>query len=466
MPLYEQTKFLMKSKILIIITSCFTFLLSSCLGDSKFVMDFEVDKNCQITEFSLSTDSVPGLAKVKFTIDQLNGLIMNLDSMPYGTVIDKVICNLKYAPYATSVEVFQEATGDTVKWSKEDSLDFSKPVKFVTSSMDGQTKRIYKAFVNIHKMVPDSMPWNKLTTELLPSAVAEQKTIQIKEGETTYYYMYTQSVSGNGYKLYRASESDVLGFEELALTGLPLNNVKLSQITSLNTIYYVPTVEGQLYSSVNGIDWKVVDSELKVKTVLGSLDESKNQAAVLSTIVEDGNVLKFAAMDQAGQWNIGEVVTEDFPVEGFSALSVNLMYKSRIVIVGGKSVNNQLHNLSWATMDALSWSKQTDTYKNYFSKRQGTSMTYYDNMIYLIGGIDENGAPQKDIYRSLDYGVTWNLADTLIVLPETYQARGNASILVDKDNFMFIFGGKKAEGQHDLNDVWRGRINRLGFIRQ
>ncbi len=456
----------MKSKILIIITSCFTFLLSSCLGDSKFEVDFAVDKNCQITEFSLSTDSVPGLAKVKFTIDQLNGLIMNLDSMPYGTEIDKVICNLKYGPYASSVQVFQEATGDTVTWSKEDSLDFSKPVKFVTSSFDGQTQRIYKAFVNIHKMVSDSMPWNKLTTEMLPSAVTEQKTISFKEGENTYYYMYTQLNTGEGYKLYRSKESDILNFEELPLSGLPSDHVLLSQITSLGSTYYLPTSDGLLFSSVDGVNWTSVESELKVKTVLGSLDESKNQVAVLSAIVEDGNVLKFAAMDETGKWNLGNVVAEDFPIEGFSSLSINLMYKSRIVIVGGKSENNQLHNLSWATMDALSWSKQTDTYKDYFSKRQGTSMTYYDNMIYLIGGIDEKGVPQKDIYRSLDYGVTWNLADSLIVLPEKYQARGFASILVDKDKFMLIFGGKKAEEQRDLNDVWRGRINRLGFIRQ
>ena len=90
-------------------------------------------------------------------------------------------------------------------------------------------------------------------------------------------------------------------------------------------------------------------------------------------------------------------------------------------------------------------------------------------MFYLIGGIDESGKPQKDIYRSSDYGVTWNYIDTLVVLPSSYQARGFASMLVDKDNYLMIFGGKSTITTIDnqnLNDIWKGRINRLGFERQ
>ena len=142
------------------------------------------------------------------------------------------------------------------------------------------------------------------------------------------------------------------------------------------------------------------------------------------------------------------------------------MYTSRVMVVGGKSSDDQLQNASWATMNALDWAEQTDSYGDYFTKRQGTMMAYYDNMFYLIGGIDESGKPQKDIYRSSDYGVTWNYIDTLVVLPSSYQARGFASMLVDKDNYLMIFGGKSTINGQDLNDIWKGRINRLGFERQ
>ena len=42
-----------------------------------------------------------------------------------------------------------------------------------------------------------------------------------------------------------------------------------------------------------------------------------------------------------------------------------------------------------------------------------------------------------------------------------YAARGFSSIIVDKENFVNIFGGKISTGSNDLNQLWRGRINRL-----
>ena len=250
------------------------------------------------------------------------------------------------------------------------------------------------------------------------------------------------------------------------MTGLPASGVLLSQITSYNNLYYVATKEGSLYSSADAVNWQLVEGTPKVKSLLGYIDESTNQPAVLSAIVEEDNGLVFAAMNAEGQWETGEMVPSHFPVEGFSSASIYLMYTSRVMVVGGKSSDGQLQNASWATMNALDWAEQTDSYGDYFTKRQGTMMAYYDNMFYLIGGIDESGKPQKDIYRSSDYGVTWNYIDTLVVLPSSYQARGFASMLVDKDNYLMIFGGKSTINGQDLNDIWKGRINRLGFERQ
>lgn len=456
----------MKSKIFLLITGCFAVLLTSCLGDSDYDSYYEVDKNCQITEFSLSSDSVSGLSDVKFTIDQLNGRIMNLDSMPFGTEIEKVICTVKYGSYVTKLEVIQEATGDTIDWNAEDSLDFSKPVKFITSSYDGMTKRVYVAQVNVHQVVPDSMVWRQYTTNILPTKFVDQKVISFNDGSADYYYMYVQPEANTAYKFYRSKQTDAKSWEELPLTGLPASGVLLSQITSYNNLYYVATKEGSLYSSADAVNWQLVEGTPKVKSLLGYIDESTNQPAVLSAVVEEESGLVFAAMNAEGQWETGEMVPAHFPVEGFSSASIYLMYTSRVMVVGGKSSDGQLQNASWATMNALDWAEQTDSYGDYFTKRQGTMMAYYDNMFYLIGGIDESGKPQKDIYRSSDYGVTWNYIDTLVVLPSSYQARGFASMLVDKDNYLMIFGGKSTINGQDLNDIWKGRINRLGFERQ
>ncbi len=444
-------------------TGCLAVMMTSCLDDSDNEYYTEVDKNCQITGFSLKSDSVPGLSGVKFTIDQINERIMNLDSMPFGTKIEKVICTVEYGSYVAKIEVIQEATGDTIDWNAEDSLDFSQPVRFITSSYDGMTKRVYMAHINIHQVVPDSMVWQQYATDMLPDGFVNQKVIPFNDDSAGYYYMYAQPSADAAYQLYRSKQSDARSWEEIPLAGLPGKEVLFSQITLHDSLYYVAAEDGSLYSSADAASWQLVEGAPKVKALLGHIEEGVNQPAVLAAIVEEENGLVFAAMDADGQWEKGHAVPPHFPIEGFSSASYYLMYTSRAMIVGGKSSDGQLQNASWATMDALDWAEQTNSQGNYFTKRQGPMMAYYDNMFYLTGGIDESGKAQKDIYRSSDYGITWNYIDSLVVLPDSYQARGFASMLVDKDNYLMIFGGKPTVEGPDLNDIWRGRINRLGF---
>ena len=92
----RQTMFLMKTKWLFFLTTCLAIALSSCLKtEDEIVID--LTKNCQIKSFTLRSDSVSGLSSIKLTIDQLTGCIFNLDSMPYGTKIEKVVCTIEVA---------------------------------------------------------------------------------------------------------------------------------------------------------------------------------------------------------------------------------------------------------------------------------------------------------------------------------------------------------------------------------
>jgi len=115
-------------------------------------------------------------------------------------------------------------------------------------------------------------------------------------------------------------------------------------------------------------------------------------------------------------------------------------------------------------MTGLSWVRLTDERKSWYERREGVMVTQYDNRLYLIGGIQSSNVPAKDIYVSNDKGISWALAnDALIFLPESYKARGHASVLVDKDNFLLLFGGKENNSANVLDELWSGRINRLGF---
>ena len=104
----------MKNKLVLFITGCFALVLSSCLKSDEIV-GVEAIKNCQIHTFSLSHDSVSGLDTVKFTIDQLTGRIFNIDSLPFGTKIEKVVCKIGFANSSVigGVEASPEAYPDS-----------------------------------------------------------------------------------------------------------------------------------------------------------------------------------------------------------------------------------------------------------------------------------------------------------------------------------------------------------------
>ncbi len=81
----------------------------------------------------------------------------------------------------------------------------------------------------------------------------------------------------------------------------------------------------------------------------------------------------------------------------------------------------------------------------------------------MLSGIGETGKASSDVYLSRDGGITWNVSDSLVMMPQDFKARGFSSIHVDKDNYMYLFGGKETNSSNVLNQIWRGRINRLGF---
>ena len=129
----------------------------------------------------------------------------------------------------------------------------------------------------------------------------------------------------------------------------------------------------------------------------------------------------------------------------------------------GKTAAGELTNAAWSTFDGKSWALLTDASSSYFGKREGASLTYYDDKFFLIGGFSTAGKGTSDIYLSIDKGVSWALAASMVMLPWAFAGRGYSSGVVDKNKYMLIFGGKTSNNAASLNEIWRGRINRLGF---
>jgi len=438
---------------------CIVCFMSSCLGETEY--DNWNASNCLIASFTLQSDSIPDLENVIFTIDQVNGLIYNKDSMPYGTEINwLIVCSVSFEMNPSIVEVYQAATGDSLTWNLTDSLDFSDYVRFDVYSSDQTATKRYIAKLNIHQQVPDSMEWISFSGRLLGKTVQDLKVIE----RNNYYWMYVRASSG--YELYRSPVTDRKTWIPVSLTGLDGKTLILSQLTEYEGHLFIQTSDGMLYYSTNGSAWNRMPDETPVViSLLGSINGSElgKTSPVLAAIIQEDNAWYFAAMDAANQWEKGVAVPAEFPVSGFGNSSYESMFYWHLVVAAGKDRNGGLSDAAWGTMTGLSWVRLTDERKSWFERRDGVMLAQYDENLFLIGGINASNEAKKDIYISLDKGISWSLADSLIVFPETYKARGHASVLVDNDNFLLLFGGKENNSANILDELWSGRINRLGF---
>lgn len=463
----------MEKRIVLFMVGCCALLMSSCLGNDT---EYEVSRDCQILSFSLSNDSIEGLEDVVFTIDQLGGWIFNIDSMPYGTVLDeKVICTFQASLWITRIQALQQATGDTVDVSSGDSLDFSQPVTFINTLWDGTTTKAYQAWVNIHQVNPDSMAWGLYQDQIPEGTILDEKVVVFDEGDTQAYYMFTQpSGTDANYRLYRSPVSDGHAWTEYSVTGLPAGNVRLSQLTVFRNTFYAIGEDGTFYHSTNGNEWTSVENlTYSVQALLGCIQpiSEERQTAALTAVVEADGTLVYAKMtDEANGWELGAPVASGFPMNGFGTASFTSRFLARVLVVAGRDSENRLTNATWSTEDGLTWTKLTDADTTFFDAQEGVAVIPYDNedsntenSFFLLSGIDASGTASSEIYFSRDGGINWTLSDSLALMPQDFKARGFASIHVDADNFIYLFGGKETPNSNVLNEIWRGRINRLGF---
>jgi len=429
------------------------FLMSSCLGtDSTDTEDWAL-ANAQIASFSVACDSVPELASVIFTIDQVNGEIFNKDSMPYGTILkEKVICTLTYEVGALGVQIMPEATGDTV--STTDSVDFTMPVKIVVYPYDGISQKTYVARLNIHQVNPDSIIWNR-SSELIKGRAFDDIKVVLFNAKYILYALEKGII-----RVYTSDNPDEGEWTAKSLTGLS-ENIDISQITEYDGLLYAVS-GGALFGSADGLEWKKTEGAPPIKALLGSVPEgAANKKTLLAAITdENSEQLYFTVFDKETGWATGDKVPDNFPLTGFGGVNYESMYYQRLLIAAGRDAKGNVSDKSWSTIDGRQWVALSNAGAT-FSPREGASVFGYDSCLFLFGGTNSTGAALKDIYRSKDNGVTWFSED--YVFPNDFAARGFTSAFVDKENYILLFGGKVGRDMKVLNELWRGRINRLGF---
>ena len=104
----------------------------------------------------------------RFYIDQQACRIYNVDSLPKGTDVAHVVCNVSSKNGGTVV--IKSLISDTLRiYSSSDSIDFSSQREFRVYANNGSGYRAYTVTLNVHKEDAETFSWTRVTSGNIPS---------------------------------------------------------------------------------------------------------------------------------------------------------------------------------------------------------------------------------------------------------------------------------------------------------
>ena len=440
--------------------------ISSCL-DSDYI-EYEYSSNASITAFSITDSIVTYYPSVvdgvdttlskgvvgtdyPFIINQHEGLIYNADSLPVGTDVSKVVVNMTHDGYA----VYIVAETDTL-WSEEDSLNFESPVLFKILAQDGSYGRTYTAKINVHQQDPEEITWTKMTGNF-SSNIQKQKALYANG----HIYVFAEQES----QVAMTMTTDGKVWTELTSINIPTKADYTSAMAWGNQLYIL--ADNSLYTSTDGLQWNMVETSQKFATLTANYHSATSQKMIGS----DTDNYYIESTDGI-HWNRYEAMPEDFPTSNISFASYSLDTNeaiNRLVLMGNNGVSSDTTNVVWSQLqNEKVWNDlESPTDAKACPNLENMSMIHYNDMLYVFGGAGQHqGAIEafSAFYQSKDNGITWTAANKKMTFPEEFsalyeQTKGNYSCIVDSQQFIWIMWSQTGE-------VWRGRINKLGFDKQ
>lgn len=449
---------------------------------------------------SITNAGIP-LDSVFFSIDLNRGIIFNADSLPLGTKIDKLIPVISYTSSASEVKIIQKGgrkEGEIdYKSNPNDTVDFTGSVTLSIKAEDPEYSRDYTVKINVHKVEPDSLVWDRMAVTPLPSRMGnprEQKTVAFKD--KTYSLIeekdgsMTLSISDDIIEGIWTKQPLVLDFD-----------ADVRSLAAAPEFLGVLDKSGVLHTSPDGKAWE--NTGRTWHCILGCYDSA------LIGIRNEGSGLVHTSWPASAGFT-EQPVDPGFPVDGYSQF-VQFSNKWTTLpigfITGGRTADGKLTSKTWG-FDGDSWVVLSESMipavsgavvVPYFVYRKTSSSLIQTefSVWMLIGGRLSDDASNRNVYVSYDNGVNWYAASQGMQLPADFPGlRQLDALMVEwpkqasiEDNwkkaplrglptragyeiedwkiywdcpYIYIFGGTNESGA--LNDqVWRGVLNRLSF---
>ena len=453
-------------QIALLMIAVLTF--SSCLKDDEDEVVYPSD--AAIVAFSLNdfnktvtTTSSTGAdstykttvtgSTYRFYIDQVNRKIYNADSLPYGSDVTHLLCNISSLNSGTVV--IKSLISDSLfYYSSTDSIDFSSPRQMSVYSLDGTTHVDYEVKVNVHQEQADVFNWSsKPSMELFASAQALR--MYNLNGKMFVFASY-----GTTAAIYYCNE-DGTGEWSFATPNFntPIPAEAVDNVVATDEALYM-YFNDWLMKSTDGSEWAIMAEPQLLRLVAAD-------AKTLYALSEELQLI--SSTDEGKTWKVESLDTDAslLPTEGISYCRVPSRVNSsteNVVIAGSRSTQDFFGDLT-----TMVWSKVSEYAEN---SRQNTwmyvcendvdefilprlsriSLACWKNGILALGG-NGLGACEEEgfsrFYYSMDGGIYW-LKSSDISLPTGFSATSCSIATTSQQNIWIVCGGS---GQ-----VWFGRM--------
>lgn len=395
----------------------------------------------------------------QFTIDQMSRLIYLRDSLPFGSRIDKMPITITSAgAYGVLLEDDGNGGERETVWNSTDSLDLTEPVRIKVYASDEVSARVYTIKVPVHRVEPDSLVWHKVSDSFSSGAVAGLTRTLVLGDE-----LVTLAVTDGGVAVYKNNWRNPSDSWNETRLGADMADVVVGSAQVFGGRILVANAAGRVMASHDGISWSETALGGTVEALVGAV--TVGGSAKLVAIVDDGGTRRFRLTGDGQSWtdDAGEV-PETFPVGNFTGFELPLATNSsqyRLCVMGTESPDaaiNDTTSFAWYTLDGLRWTEMEGASTLRLPKLTLPTLLHYAGETWAFGSGDSEKLTR--LFTSEDYGLVWREKLRDARLDYSFEGRTAYSSVVDGDGWLWVVFSSE-DGRSD--EVWRGRVNRLGF---
>lgn len=461
------------------------FTAVSCLSSDE--TDYSQYQDSDITAFSVGdikttrhtttaagkdstyTETLSG-DSIKWEIDQIAGKIYNLDSLPVGTNVKKIVATI-----TAGGTLARDSAGTLLYFNNgSDSLDFTNPQVFRiipyanSNNGDYTTKfRQYTVEVRVHTVDPDAWSWDSIpsTKAAFPGEAftAGQKAVELNGT------IYVFGTDGTTTSVATSADGENWTSAE-ALTGYAGIDYNSVIADTDHAEFYAKAADGSLCVSEDGKTWALAfANDVKISTLLYKENDTFYAVADGKLVTLDGTG-QLTTLDAGGD----EAYLPSSHIRAFTFDGSVVAANTRHVLLGTGAEAADTAVVAWVkTRNESDWMYIGNSGNNPGAKacpafNNLAVFAYGKNLVAFGGDNTADGAKAKgfkDVYISDDYGITWLPSKKKNVFPDYFRTddvRNRAFSYIIKSGKLWIFWSKPVKDAY----VWSGYLNKTHFIRK